>query len=117
MPNEESFPIPLEHIDVVRRTNTTLDVLLESRIDDCWNVEGGKETIGVTQHFHAVHNNEGKSPPDGYMWSGKRLTKIQAHQGPIVCGQKFGQERRKLLNVKRNSIVLSKSRSSRKLES
>ena len=51
------------------------------------------------------------------MWSEERLTKIQAHQGPTVCGQKFGQERRKLLNVKRNGIGLSKSRSSTKLES
>ena len=30
VPNEESFPTPLENIDVVRRTNTTLDVLLEA---------------------------------------------------------------------------------------
>ena len=41
VPNVESFPIPLESIDVVRRTNTTLDVLLESRIDDYWNIDGG----------------------------------------------------------------------------
>ena len=42
--NEASFPIPLEYIDVVRRTNTTLDVLLGSRVDDCWNVDGGPVT-------------------------------------------------------------------------
>ena len=30
VPNEGSLPMPLEHIDVVRRTNTTLDVLLEA---------------------------------------------------------------------------------------
>ena len=35
VPNEESFPIPLEYI-VVKRTTTTLDVLLESRTDDHW---------------------------------------------------------------------------------
>ena len=28
------FQIPLKHIDIVRRTNTALDILLESRIDD-----------------------------------------------------------------------------------
>ena len=43
VPNEESFPIPLEYIDVVRRTNTTLEVLQESRIDDHWNVDGGQD--------------------------------------------------------------------------
>ena len=51
--NEESFPIPLQYIDVVRRTNTTLDVLLESRMDDKWNVNGdqnlSKPWTGFTQ--------------------------------------------------------------------
>ena len=37
---EESYPIPLRNTDVVRRTNTTLDVLLESRSDDYWNFAG-----------------------------------------------------------------------------
>ena len=36
---EESYPI-LRFLDVVRRTNTILDVLLESRCDDYWNVDG-----------------------------------------------------------------------------
>ena len=53
MPNEESFPVALEYIDVVRRTNTTLDVLVESRIEDDWNVDGGRELsepwMGFTQ--------------------------------------------------------------------
>ena len=40
VPKEESFPLPFEYIDLVSRTNTTLDVLLESRIDDYWNVDG-----------------------------------------------------------------------------
>ena len=40
VPNEESFPIPLDYIDVVRRTNTTLYVLLESGIDDDCNIDG-----------------------------------------------------------------------------
>ena len=49
VPNEESFPIPLVYIDVVRRTNTTWDVLLEGRIDDYWNVDGGREPIGAQE--------------------------------------------------------------------
>lgn len=40
---EDSFSIPLHYIDVTRRTNTTLDVLLESRIDDYWDVDGDWE--------------------------------------------------------------------------
>ena len=40
----ESVPIPLRHsnIDVVRSTNTTLDVLLETRKDDYCNVDGDR---------------------------------------------------------------------------
>ena len=40
---EDPFPIPLKYIDVVRRTKTTVDVLLDSRIADHWNVDGGME--------------------------------------------------------------------------
>ena len=43
MPREESFPIPLKYIDVTRNTNTSLDVMLEKRIDDYWNVDGYRE--------------------------------------------------------------------------
>ena len=39
VPKEETFPIPLKHFDVTRATNTNLDVLQESRVDDYWNVD------------------------------------------------------------------------------
>ena len=35
-----SFSVAHNYIDFVRWMNTTLDVLLASRIDDCWNVDG-----------------------------------------------------------------------------
>ena len=38
-PREESFPIPLKYINVTKTTHTNLDVLLESRINDYWNVD------------------------------------------------------------------------------
>ena len=41
-PREESFPIPLKYIDVSRTTQTNLDVMQESRIDDYWNIDGSK---------------------------------------------------------------------------
>ena len=75
VPNEESFPIPLENIDVVRRTNTTLDVLLECRIDDYWNVDGGRELseprTGFTQ-FTMLS----EKPPDGSLT--KKSSNIEA---------------------------------------
>ena len=43
VPNEESFLIPLKHIDVTRTTDTTLDVMLEKCVDDYWNVCGDRD--------------------------------------------------------------------------
>ena len=51
VPYEGSFPTPLEYIDVVRRTNTTLDVLLDSHLNDDWNVDGGRELSGPLTGF------------------------------------------------------------------
>ena len=39
-----SFPIPLKFfLMLLGSTNATMDVLLESRIDNCWNVDGDRE--------------------------------------------------------------------------
>ena len=63
--------------DVVRRTNTTLDVLLDSRIDEYWNVDGDRELswpwCGFTQS--TILNEK---PPNGYTWFWERLAKVQA---------------------------------------
>ena len=76
-PREESFPIPLGYIDVSRTTRTNLDVKQERRIDDDWNIDGSRDLsdswTGFTQF---TLSNE--KPPDGYMWSGRRLTKRQS---------------------------------------
>ena len=42
-PREESFLIPLKYIDVSRTTHTNLDVKLEKRIDDYWNIDGSRD--------------------------------------------------------------------------
>ena len=34
VPREETFPIPMKHIDVTRTTYTSLDVLLENNIEE-----------------------------------------------------------------------------------
>ena len=44
-PREESFPIPLKYIDVTRTTHTNLDVKLEKRIDDYWNIDGSRDSM------------------------------------------------------------------------
>ena len=42
-PRKESFPFLLKFIDVSRTTHTNLDVKLEKRIDDCWNIDGSRD--------------------------------------------------------------------------
>ena len=53
----------------------------ESRIDDCWNIDGSRDLsdfwTGFTQ-FTLL----GEKPPDGFLWSGRRLTKRQATSRP-----------------------------------
>ena len=57
-PREESFPIPLKYIDVTRTTHTNLDVKLEKRIDDCWNIDGSRDLsdpwTGFTQLLYSM---------------------------------------------------------------
>ena len=80
-PREESFSIPLKYIDVTRTSQTNLDVKLEKRIDDYWNIDGSRNLsdpwTGFTQ-FTLLDEN----PPDGYMWSGWRLTRTQLTSRP-----------------------------------
>ena len=77
-PREELFPIPLNHIDVTRTTHTNLDVKQEKRIDDYWNIVGSRDlSDGSHDLFHWK-----KKAPDGYMWSGGRLTRKQLTSRP-----------------------------------
>ena len=75
-PREESFPIPLKYIDVSRTTHTNLHVKQERRIDDSWNIDVSKDLsdpwTGFTQFTLLA-----EKPPDGYTWSGERLTSKQ----------------------------------------
>ena len=71
-PKEESFPIPLKYIDVTRITHTNLDVKLEKRIDEYWNIDGGFTQFTLLD----------EKPPDGYTWSGERLTRKQLTSRP-----------------------------------
>ena len=80
-PREESFPIPLKYIDVSRNTHTHLDVMQESRIDYCWNIDASRDLsdswTGSTQFILLE-----EKPLDGYMWSWWRLTKRQVTSRP-----------------------------------
>ena len=75
-PREESFPIPLKYMDVTRTTHTNLDVKQERRIDDYWNIDGSRDLSDPWTGFTQFTLLEEK-PPEGYMWSGARLTRKQ----------------------------------------
>ena len=80
-PREESFPVPLKYINVSRTTQTYLDVMQESRIDDYWNIDGSRDLSGSWTGFTQFTILEEK-PPDGYMWSGERLKRRQLTSRP-----------------------------------
>ena len=78
---EESFPIPHKYIDICRTTRTNLDVVQESRIDDYRNIDGSRDLSDSWTGFTQFTLSSEK-PPEGYMWSGVRLTKRQAKSRP-----------------------------------
>ena len=80
-PREESFPIPLRYSDVSRTTHTNLDVKQEKRIDDYWNVDGSRDLSDPWTGFTQFTLLEEK-PPEGYMWSGVRLTRKELTSRP-----------------------------------
>ena len=77
-PREESFPIPLKYIDVSRTTHTNLDVKQEKRIDDYWNIDGSRDLSDSWTGFTQFTLLDEKAP-DGYTWSGGRLTRKTAY--------------------------------------
>ena len=66
---EETFPIPLEHIDLTRSTHTDLDVMQEKRVDDCWKFDSNRSLSDSWKGFTKFTLLREK-PPKGYMWSG-----------------------------------------------
>ena len=115
-PREESFPIPLKYVDASRTIRTNLDVMQERCIDDYWNIDGSRDLSDSWTGFTQFTLLEEK-PPDGYMWSGERLTKRQGTSRPehlwpelwIKLGinaklkerQKWSNEKPKLDNARR----------------
>ena len=62
-PREESFPIPLKHIDVSRTAHTNLDVKQEKRIHDYWNIDGSRDLSDPWTGFTQFTLLEEKTPP------------------------------------------------------
>ena len=71
----------MKYIDVTRTTHTNLDVKQEKRIDDYWNIDGSKDLSAYWTGFTQFTLLDEK-PPDGYTWSGERLTREQLTSRP-----------------------------------
>ena len=81
VPTEESFLISLKDIDATRTSDTTLDVMSEKNIDDYWNVNGDRELSDTWNGFTRFAFLS-EQPPEGYTWSGRRLTRKQTTSRP-----------------------------------
>ena len=53
----------------------------ERRIEDYWNIDGSRDLSGSWTGFTQFTLLEEK-PPNGYMWSGERLTRRQLTSRP-----------------------------------
>ena len=58
-----------------------MDVKQERRIDGYWNIDGSRDLSDYWTGFTQFTLLEEK-PPDGYMWSGERLTRKQVTSRP-----------------------------------
>ena len=76
--------------DVSRTTHTNLDVMQERRIDAYWNIDGSRDLSDAWTGFIQFTLLSDK-PPEGYMWSGWRLTKRQATSRPDHLWPELGR--------------------------
>ena len=58
-----------------------MDVKQEKHIDDYWNIDGSRDLSASWTGFTQFTLLDEK-PPDGFLWSGERLTKRQATSRP-----------------------------------
>ena len=64
VPKEETFPIPLNYIDVTRAAFSNMEVLQEKRIDDWCNVDGNRSLSDSWKGFTMLTQLKEKPPKD-----------------------------------------------------
>ena len=81
VPTDETCPIPIKWIDVMRYTTTDLENDKEKRILDCWNIKGNvalsDSWVGQTRFYPLF-----PLPPIGWEYVFGRKTKIQKTTRP-----------------------------------
>ena len=108
VPREESFPITIRCIHVARTTSTTLDVMLGRRIEDHWNIEGDRDLSDLWTGFTRLTTLDEK-PPDGYTWSGWRLTKKQTTSRPYYLWPEIWKDIRSSATKRKTKVGHRKS--------
>ena len=108
---EESFPVSLKYIDVIRSTQTDLDEAQEKRIEDHWNVDGGRNLsdswTGFTRFTLLNELLQKDFCGPGWDWQNSKRHHLQ-----ITYGMTLGQELKKPLREKKNKNGQSRNRNS-----
>ena len=76
-----------------------MDVKQEKRIDDYWNIDGSRDLSDPWTGFTQFTLLDEKAP-DGYMWSGVRLTRKQLTSRPDYLRPELWAELRKNAKLK-----------------
>ena len=66
VPREASFPIPMKYNDVTKATSTSLDVMLERRVDDHW--KRTPRPVSFVDGIHTIHRIGRKTSRWVYMF-------------------------------------------------
>ena len=98
-PREESFLIPLKYIDVTTTTHTNLDVKLEKRIDDYWNIDGSRDLSDPWTQFHTIYFTKQLTSRPDHLWP--ELWKSMGKNAKLKEKQKWPEEKIHLDNERK----------------
>jgi hypothetical protein len=113
VPKPGDLPIPIDYLDVKRRTETDLDDFSESSISDFWS-EAGSRMLSHKWTGKTVFEILRPSPPSGFKWISGRLTKVQETTRPddvwpeMWRGMSKSKNSKQFNNQKSPSMLLSR---------
>ena len=74
--SEVEPPIPIEYVDIMRITETDLETLAESRIEDYWTTDAEPKELSGSWTGRTIFKLFRIAPP-GHEWQSGRLTQVQ----------------------------------------
>ena len=97
VPTEQTLPIPVEYLDIMRTTVTNIDNELERRIVDYWydNPQAGRD-LTIPWTGRTTFDLLKPKPDPGWSWQAGRLTKIQkTTRPPDIRSEEWGHMSKK----------------------